>query len=430
VAKLTPDGSGLVYCTYLGGDVEDEAFGIAVDAQHNAYVTGYTRSINFPTTLGAFQPVNKSLGQGSNAFVTKLNSTGSALIYSTYLGGNSFDRGQAIALDAAGNAYLTGRTNSIDFPVTPGAAQLVYRGTNPPGTDNVFLSKLNAQGTVLLYSTYLGGSGDSNGDGDISYSVAVDAQDNAYVTGQTCSSDFPVTPLAFDILYQGYCNAFVTKISPAAPVASLVYSTYLGGAASAAGGGIVVDTQLNAYVTGQTCSANFPVTPNAFQTIYGGGCDAFVTKLNPSGSGLLYSTFLGGTRGDGTTAIALDAAGNVYVTGGTNSTDYPTTLDAFQNTKAGNAGSWNAFVTVLNASGSGPLVYSTYLGGGSSNDPYSFPNSVAEDIAVDASGNAYLTGYTYAIDFPTTAGAFQTAPGNGGFIWAFVTKFSGFPTPQ
>jgi hypothetical protein len=437
VTKLNPAGSApLVYSTYLGGSYGDEGLGIAVDMAGNAYVTGYAYSTAFPTTPGAFQTINRDAGLGYNAFVTKLNPTGSALIYSTYLGGSNFGSSQDIAVDAAGNAYVTGWTEASDFPTTLGAFQPVNRGSSYH-RENAFVTKLNADGTALLYSTYLGGSGSAYdpygvGVGDQGHGIALDTQNNAYVTGVTCSSDFPVTPLAFQILYEGSCMAFVTKVNPAGPV-SLVYSTYLGGASGDAASGIAVDAQDNAYVTGTTCSANFPITPFAFQIVNIGACGGFVTKLNPSGSGLVYSTFLGGTRGDGSSGIAVDAAGNAYVTGATNSTDFPVTPDAFQATKAGDFGEWDAFMTVLNPSGSAPLVYSTYLGGSNNNScPGCYePNSSGTRIAVDASGNAYLTGWTYSFNFPTTPGTFQTThQGASGLPKAFVTKFSGFPTAE
>ena len=448
VTKLNAAGSGLVYSTYLGGNQGDVGYGIRVDSAGNAYVTGNTSSTNFPVTPGAFQEVKRAPG-ASNVFVTKLNADGSALVYSTYLGGSSRDIGQAIALDTAGNAYVAGWTFSTDFPTTLGAFQPINRAS-VNATTNAFLTELNAQGAALLYSTYLGGSGGpGNGpEGDTASSIAADAQGNAYVTGRTCSADFPTTPLAFQMFFQGsrssatsVCsgNAFMSKLNPAlVGPASLVYSTYLGGSGGVAYGiapegdaayGIAVDTQQNAYVTGQTCSSNFPVTPLAFQVVYGGVCDAFVTKLNPSGpslAGLVYSTFLGGSTVERGAGIDVDSAGNAYIAGYTLSTNFPTTPDAFQTTIAGNA-SLNAFVTVLNPSGSAPLVYSTYLGGST---PNFFSDSNGRSIAVDMAGQAYVTGYSYAADFPTTPGAFQTAPPNvsSNVYHSFVAKFSGFPT--
>jgi Beta-propeller repeat len=451
VAKLNPAGSALVYSTYLGGSANhnctqispcsnngDQGAGIAVDTAGNAYVTGSTTSSDFPTTLGAFQPGLRGL---QNAFATKLNSDGTALLYSTYLGGSNADWGFGVAIDSQDNAYLTGATCSNDFPVTSSAFQSSLQassngviGSQIRCVSNAFVSKLNSNTVLsklnpalpelvsLVYSTYLGGAS-----GDAAYGVAVDSQDNAYVTGTTYSFNFPVTALAFQMSHQaptGAPNAFVSKLNPAEPGAqSLVYSTYFGGSAGELAYGIAVDSQDNAYVTGVTCSANFPVTPLAFQTtLHQYSCNAFATKFNPTGSGLVYSTYLGGSgspqgySSDYGFGIALDAAGNAYVTGYTDSTSFPTTPDAFQPQLA-KSPSWAPFVTVLNSAGSA-LVYSTYLGDG-----------WGYGIAVDKVGNAYVTGGTASTSFPTTPGAFQTAQGStvSGFN-TFVTKFSGFPT--
>jgi Beta-propeller repeat len=443
VTKLNPAGSALVYSTYLGGSgggcgpyhpgctAGDQGAGIAVDAAGNAYVTGWTVSTDFPTTLGAFQTNNRGW---ENAFVTKLNSDGTTLLYSTYLGGSTNgyvgDQGHGIALDTQNNVYVTGTTCSSDFPVTPNAFQSIYKGCN------AFMSELNTTALLglgpvslgrgsasLVYSTYLGGTG-----GDSGESIALDAAGNAYVTGWTDSTDFPVTPGAFQMSYKGSAgtgNAFVSKLNPAeqGPL-SLVYSTYLGGASGDRAFGIAVDNQGSAYVTGDTCSTNFPVTPLAFKTTSQNlDCNAFVTKFDPSGSSLDYSTYLGGTRGapsGGTSdygfAIAVDGAGDAYVTGQTISADFPTTPDAFQLQPA-KSPAWTAYMTVLNSAGSG-LVYSTYLSGSGSDS--------GESIAVDNVGNAYVTGTTYSTDFPTTPGTFQTT--FQGYADAFVAKFSGFPT--
>src|SRR5882762_6696924 len=436
----------LGYSTYLGGSLSDIGYGIAADSGGNAYVTGLAGSIDFPTTAGAYQTTAPTNAGAGNAFVTKLNPAGSALVYSTYLGGSTVttcphdfasgcrcaDQGAGIAVDAAGHAYVAGWTCSTDFPTTLGAFQPTLHGLQ-----NAFATKLKSDGTGLVYSTYLGGS-----DSEWGFGVAVDSQDNAYLTGATCSSDFPVTPSAFQALYQGnprqpinnqiVCgsNAFVSKLSsntilsnlnPALPEpVSLVYSTYLGGSGGDEAFGIAADSQGSAYVTGFTCSANFPVTPLAFQTTYQNPrCYAFATKFNPTGTGLVYSSYLGGNgyySSDYGFGIAVDAAGNAYMTGMTSSSDFPTTPDAFQPQLA--TPSWNAFVTALNSAGSA-LVYSTYLSGGSDS---------GQGIAVDKAGNAYVTGCTDSTTFPTTPGAFQTA--QRGFRNGFVTKFSGFPTPQ
>src|SRR6266576_230582 len=337
----------LFYSTYRGGSGEDLGLGIAADGVGNAYVTGYTLSTDFPGASSS--TIQSSNGGGFDAFVAKINAAGTALVYSTYLGGSSDDLGFGIAADGAGNAYVTGYTLSTDFP---GASSSMIQSSNGGGFD-AFVAKFNAGGTALVYSTYLGGSGDDPGQG-----IAVDATGNAYVTGNTVSTDFPTTLLAFQSANAGSTDAFVTKLNPAGS-APLVYSTYLGGSSDDFGQGIAVDAAGNAYVTGYTGSTNFPTTAGAFQIDNAVGADAFVTKLNPAGSApLVYSTYLGGSSDDFGQGIAVDVAGNAYVTGYTGSTNFPTTAGVFQ---IANAGSNDAFVTTLNPAGSAPLVFSTYL---------------------------------------------------------------------
>jgi hypothetical protein len=388
----------LSYSTYLGGSGEDRSHAIAVDAAGNAYVTGRTFSPDFPTTAGAFQT---SFGDGSfHAFVTKLNATGSALVYSTYLGGNGAEESYGIAVDAAGNAYVTGLTVSPDFPTTAGAFQTTYGD----GQD-AFVTQLDAAGSALVYSTYLGGNRYDEGN-----SIAVDPAGNAYVSGLTQSFNFPTTAGAFQTRGVGGSNAFVAKLDPTG--SALVYCTYLGGSGGTGGGSLAVDASGNAYVTGSTDSIDFPTTAGAFQTTYGGGSgDAFVAKLDPAGSALAYSTYLGRSGEDWGSAIAVESAGNAYLTGGTFSPDFPTTMGAFQTIYGG--GSSDTFVTKLNSSGSA-FVYSTYLGGSGTD--------YAQGIAVDAAGNAFVTGNTNSRDFPTTSTAFQTTYGGGGCCDAFVTQ--------
>jgi hypothetical protein len=332
----------------------------------------------------------------SEAFVTKLNANGSALLYSTYLGGTEDDLGRDIEVDSAGNAYVTGDTLSSNFP-TANAVQGTYTGSQ-----DLFVTKLNATGSALLYSTYLGGSASDQVNG-----IAVDSAGNACVTGFTPSTNFPTANAVQGTYAGGDGDAFVTKLN--ATGSAVLYSTYLGGSDSDGGGDIAVDSAGNVHVAGGTSSINFP-TANAVQGTYaGGGGDAFVTKLNANGSALLYSTYLGGSDGDQGLGIAVDSAGNAYVTGVTASTDFPT-ANAVQGTYAGGA---DAFVTKLNANGSAKL-YSTYLGGSTFD--------AANGIAVDSAGNAYITGVINSTDFPT-ADAVQGTYG-GGTRDAFVTKLS------
>src|SRR5262245_4977105 len=305
----------LVYSTYLGGGRDDIGVSIAVDAAGSAYVTGKTLSANFPNV----NPAQPALAGPSDVFVAKLNPAGSALVYTTYLGGSNSEVGMGIAVDATGSAYVTGLTYSSDFP-TRNPAQPA-RG----GGSEAFLTKLNADGSAPVYSTYLGGDADEYGLG-----VAVDSGGDAYVTGLTSSTNFPTkNPLqpAFgggNMMGFG-SDAFVTKVN--ATGSALVYSTYLGGSGDEIGFGIAVDVASNAYVTGLSSSPNFPTVNALQQTRSGGriiGADAFVAKLNPGGSALAYSTYLGGGGDDVGIGVAVDAAGNAYVTGATASSDFPT----------------------------------------------------------------------------------------------------------
>jgi hypothetical protein len=333
VTKLNPTGSALVFSTYLGGSRTDQGAGIAVDATSQAYVTGVTVSFDFPTTLGAFDTTFNAGNDANDAFVTKLNPAGSALVYSTYLGGSNADLGGDIAVDATGDAYVTGTTNSANFPTTLGTFDTTFNGV-----DDAFVTKLNPTGSALVYATYLGGSST-----DFGFGIAVDTTEQAYVTGETVSTNFPVTAGAFQTGFgRGFDDAFVTKLNPAG--SALVFSTYLGGSNADLGFDIAVDATDQAYVTGRTESANFPTTLGAFDTTFNGGNDAFVTKLNPAGSALIFSTYLGGSGQDQGSSIAVDATGQAYLMGTTNSANFPTTLGAFDTTfNAGN----DAFVAKI-----------------------------------------------------------------------------------
>jgi hypothetical protein len=330
------------------------------------------------------------------------------LVYSTFLGGSDTNNGLGIAVDEAGDAYLTGFTTSPDFPTTPGAFQTEYGG----GQDG-FVTKLDASGSKLVYSSYLGGSGQDQGSG-----IAVDQSGDAFITGFTQSTNFPVSPSAF----QAACgnpsaceNAFVTAINSTG--SALMYSTYLGGSYDQ-GYGITVDSSDSAYVTG-FAEAGFPTTPGAFQPTYAGGSDAFVTKINSMGSTLIYSTYLGGSNYDQGYGIAIDQAGDAYVTGFTESVNYPVTPGAVQtvcNEGKSCAKDGDAFVTEINASGSA-LIHSTYLGGSK--------GDYGTAIAVNDSGNVYITGITYSKNFPTTSDAVQAKCCNkGSRVNAFVTKLN------
>ncbi len=323
VAKLNPAGTALVYATFLGGSIGEAGNGIALDPAGNAYVTGYTSSADFPTTIGALQPAKRSTN-GANAFVAKLNADGTALLYSTYLGGKIGDYGNSVAIDAAGDAYITGLTYSANFPTSADAYQTTKRSVR---SSNAFVSKLNPAGTALVYSTYLGGTGFEAGNG-----IALDAAGNAYVTGYTGSSNFPTTTGAYQTTNRSSTssNAFVAKLNPAGT--ALVYSTCLGGNGGDYGNGIAVDPSGCAYVAGLTNSLNFPVSLSAVQPLNHSvsRSNAFVAKFDVTGGVLLYSTCLGGTQGDRASGIAIDPAGNAFITGSATSTDFPISSLAYQ----------------------------------------------------------------------------------------------------
>jgi Cep192 domain 4/Beta-propeller repeat len=414
----------LRYSTYLGGTDYNYATGIAVDASGYTYITGYTSSVDFPVDGG----VQGIFSGGScdtavntapcfDAFVAKLNPQGTGLVYSTYLGGTGDDEGVRIAIDSSGQAYVTGFTDSLDFP-TAGPLQGSNGGgacgttAYPDPCYDAFVAKLTATGSNLVYSTYLGGTGD-----DFASSIAADANGNAYVGGLTSASDFPVTYGTLQTSYGGGpFDGFVAKINPTG--SSLVYSTYLGGSQEDHVNGIAVDASGEAFLTGQTDSANFPVQ-GGFQAQYtasscgsalsGTPCfESFVSELNPTGSALVYSSYLGGSAASYGSDIALDSSGAAYVTGWTTSRDFPVTQGAYDTAWGGTN---KVFVAKI-APGGGAISYATYLG-----DIY--PDQ-ANAIAVDGSGNAWVAGFTYGGKFPV-ASSLQAA--SGGIYDAIVSEF-------
>jgi MYXO-CTERM domain-containing protein len=309
VTKVSAAGSSLAWSSYLGGSDGDFGSGIAVDGLGNVYVAGSTWSADFPSA-GGFD----TAGDGSDAFVTKVNADGSSLAWSSYLGGSGDDGDTHIAVDRLGNAYLTGDTWSSDFPSAGG-----FDATFGGGDLDAFVTKVNATGSSLAWSSYLGGSMD-----DIATSIAVDAVGNAYVTGTTCSTDFPSAG-GFASSPGGpfYCDAFVTKVNAAG--SSLAWSSYLGGSGNEGDvSGIAVDGLGDVYVVGDTSSSDFP-SAGGFDTSLDGSYDAFVTKVNASGSSLAWSSYLGGSAQEGGYGIAVDPVGNVYVAGTTYSSDFPST---------------------------------------------------------------------------------------------------------
>jgi len=407
----------LEYSTYLGGRGTEQAGAIAVDSFGNVYLTGWSASKDFPTSLGSFQPIYQRKA-GQEVFVTKLDPTGSTLLYSTYLGGTSKEWASGIAVDADGSVYITGVTSSKDFPITFGALQTVLQGS-----EDIFVTKLNSAGTGLVYSTYLGGScANKKSTTEYSEGIAVDLTGNAYVAGSSSCGDFPTTFAAFQPVSNGGRDAVVAKINPLGN--GLLYSTYLGGKNDDYGNGIALDADRNVYVTGSTDSPDFPTTPGVLQPAHPGGGDSFVTKINAAGTAPIYSTYLGGRKSnkdisgqrllgfDWAEAIAVDAAGHAYVTGETDSVDFPVTPGSFQPSYGG--GSSDGFFTKLSVDGTS-LIFSTYLGGRSGGG---ISGEAGLGIAIDSLENAYVVGGTTAANFPTTANAFQSSYGkpDDGFV--------------
>jgi hypothetical protein len=361
----------LSYSTYLIGASNDVPAGIAADSVGSAYVTGQTCSDDFPVTTGSFNG-------DCDIFVTKLNAGGTALIYSTYIGGSSSDSGNAIAIDADGNAYLTGSTTSTDFPFTSG---------HYSGSTDAFALKVDPSGS-LLYATALGGSYIDNG-----AAIAVDTTGAAYVTGTTYSTDFPVTTGALITVHGNSFNTgFVVKVTPAGQIS---YATYLGGTNSDSANAIAVDSSGNTYIEGTSWSTDFPASANAISQALDGEQDAFVAKLNPTGSALVYATYLGGSAIESPGGIAIDTAGDCFVTGVTTSTDFPTTPGAYLTAISPGQQAW--FVSKLNPTGTA-LIYSTLLLGSNW--------SPVTPIAVDSAGSAYISGSSYGT-FSTTPGALR-----------------------
>lgn len=412
----------LVYATYFGGSGDDYGAGVAVDSAGNIYITGSTSSTDLPVT-NAYRGTPRG---GDDVFVAKLNSTGTALLYSTYLGGSTNDVPTGIAVDAAGNAYVVGWTESTNFPT-----QNAYQSTFSRYAC-AFVARLGPWGTNLLYSSYLGNT--VNAGEEYGYAICVDGSSNAYIAGVTFSGRYFRTKNPFQSKPGGFPNdnnadAFVAKFNTAASGdASLVYSSWLGGSSDEFAHGIAVDAGGNVYVTGEVDSnttwpnpptSDFPTTAGAFQRTFNGGgangvADAFVTKINAAGSALVFSTFLGGDGEEAGYAIAVDATGKAYVVGETSSyVDFPVTAGAAQPFAA--SYSYQAFVTVFNASGSG-LLYSTYLGGSASD--------FGRGIGIDNYGLVYVTGEAGSFDFPVTVGADQTNRAGGVGTDVFVAKIN------
>lgn len=391
VMKLSSLGSTVIFATYIGGrNPGDKGWSIAVDASNNIYFTGETNSLNYPT-VNAVQPLFRG---NVDAFLTKLNSEGNAILFSTYMGGSLPDASYGLVLDKAGNCYITGRTDSDNFPVLE-PIQGTLRGQR-----DIFISKFDADG-ALLFSTYFGGDGESpsNRDDESAYGIAIDQFDRIYVTGYTSSPSFPIVD-GLQFVFGGVEDAFVTKMDIAKR--TVIYSSYIGGTRADNARGIAVDDFGNAYIIGFTLSTDFPVL-NPIQENYAGNIDGFIAKIDASGRNLIYSTYLGGSSDENTgvivenvpsCAIAVDRAGNAYLTGKTASADFPLALPIQANMRGDN----DLYIARIDPGGS-HLVYSTFFGS-------SFTGSTGFEergigIAINSLGAVYVTGQVLKNDMVT-----------------------------
>ncbi len=416
VSKLNSSGTALVYSTYLGGSNVDGAMSVMANSNGEAYVAGYTTSTNFPTTAGVKQTAYAG-GFGNDCFVTKLNSAG-GIGFSTYLGGGGEDQAWSLFLASGGEIYLTGFSSSVNFPVTAGA----YQTTNAmAGMNDAIIVKLNSSASTLLYSTYLGGAGqvvacpqvdcdnmfcydnvactNFNVLNDWGYGIWVNSSGEAYVAGTTESPEFPVTAGAKQTVFGGGTkDGFAVKLNSAGT--ALSYATFLGGSADDFAADVYVNGSGEAYVAGRTESGNFPTTAGVYQTSLGGTSDAFVAKLNATGTALTYSTYVGKSGWDYATGITVNTNGEAYIAGRTQSTNFPTTSNAYQ--AAWGGGSWDIFASVLNSTASS-LLCSSLMGGNA--DDY-----MTCQLGIDITGTVdtiYINGTTHSTNFPTTTGVYQ-----------------------
>lgn len=404
----------LLASTFVGGSSDDggddnnldlDSSNMVLDSSGNVYIVGYTESNDYPTTSAAYQ---LNINDWGDIFVSKLSPDLSTMMASTFLGGNSFENGYFIRLDDAGNVFVTGQTESADFPTTAGG----YDQTIDGGSDG-FVAKLSNDLSQLLASTYIGGTF-----GERAVALSVDSLNDIYIAGWTSSGDYPVTRGAFDQTYNGNGDIFISKLSN--DLSSLEASTFIGGSAEDPGYGyavnLVVDSSDNVYVAGEMESSDYPITGGAYDTTYnsapGNNDDVFISKLSGDLTVLMASTFIGGTDREGAYGLALDGSGNVYITGRSYSNNYPTTGGAYDYTSNG---SGDIFVSKLPGDLSA-LTASTYIGGSDYEQ--------GTELYIDGSGNVYLTGLTYSADFVTTPGAYDQTF-NGGEYDAIVAKLSG-----
>lgn len=402
ISKFSADGSQLIFSTFFGGTEQETCQGLALDANDNIFIIGSTASDDLPTTSGVFQEeFNVNVFASSfDIFVTKLNSTGSALIYSTYLGDDGMDFGQSIAVDENGNAYVAGSSKSFDFPTTTGAFDESYNGE---GWNNVVVSKLNPSGSSLIYSTYVGGSS-----GDDATKIALGTDGSAFITGTAFSANFPTTPGSIKPVKTGNRDAFVFRLNPSG--SSLIYSTFVGGNSLDDGYSIAVDQENNAYVTGLTISPDFPVTSGVFSSTAGDQENVFVSKINPSGSAYLFSGLMGGNSRDVGHHIAIGSDNTILLSGETNSSTFQVSSNAYMSTFQGIV---DAFVAKISLDGS-QIIYSSYFGGNSV--------EIAYAILDDGADKLIVAGVTGGGNFPTTTGAYDISHNSGND--SFISKIS------
>ncbi len=397
--KLSADGSTALFCTFIGGSGYDYGYDVQVDKNGDLYVTGLTQSSEFPTSSGAY---DETYNGSDDVAVIKLSPDGEAILYSTFIGGSGSDKAFRLAIDELGSAYVTGYAQT-GFPITPGVVQ----STNNGGYD-AFVAKLSPSGSQLEFSTYLGGSGDM----DTGNRVLLDSDHNIYIGGYLNSPDFPTTSGAYQQSYQGGTfDAFVTKLNPTAT--EYIFSTYLGGNNEEYLYDITFDANRNVYITGSTKSSNFPTTPGCYDTTHNGTGteDGFITKLNPSASNVIFSTFVGGSNNDEAIISVLDSNGDIVFSGVSTSIDFPTTDGAYDRTHNGN---WDIVMGKLSADGSS-LLYGTFIGGWSTDYGW-WMNK-------DQKGDFIISGRTSSSNFPTTIGAFDQTYNGGADILVLKFRF-------
>lgn len=406
----------LGYSSRFGGSADEAATSVAVDSAGNAYISGMSWSANYPTTTGSYDPTFN--GSTADAFVTKLNTSGSQRVYSTYLGGSAggssgytgWDTATGLAVDAYGSLAITGYTYSTNFPVSSGCFQPKFAG----GNSDMFVAKLDATGAKLVYSTYLGGA-----DSDSGEAIVLGADGAAFVTGYSYSANYPVTSMAYQRSNKGWADAVVTKLTPTG--SALSFSTYLGGSAGTSGSygdfgkAIALSADGSVVVAGHTLSLDFPSTSTALQTTRRGSYDAFVSRLSATGESLLYSSYVGGAGMEVLSGLAVDRGSNVWLLATTTSTDAPVSGTGFQRAHAG--GTYDAWLTRIDTarSGTASLVFGTYLGGSAAD--------YGKAVRVDANNTAFVVGATQSLSFPVTSDALQRTY-RGGEYDAYFTRIS------